>query len=86
MIKLSLLYKKELNTKCLYNAVTGSAFHSADDLEDPDLWEEGSRDPETQQASRIEMLQRAQWIIPRYGPPFRVPDSFKSEMKVVMTP
>lgn len=64
-----------------------SVFHSEKDLEDPDIWMESSLDPNMQEQSRITILKEAQFIIPRYGKCFQVPDCYKtSEMQVVMTP
>lgn len=67
-------------------AVAGAVFQCEEDLEDSDLWQAVSADPESHQQSRISLLQEAQHVVPRYGPSFRVPDSYKSEMRVVMTP
>lgn len=64
----------------------GGAFHSAADLEDPDLWMELSLDPEAQQRSRIDILREANYIVPRYGALFEVPACYKGEMQIVMTP
>jgi hypothetical protein len=67
-------------------AVASGAFHSAADLEDPDLWMEYSHDPEAQQRSRIQILREANYIVPRYGALFEVPACYKGEMQIVMTP
>lgn len=67
-------------------AVASGSFHSANDLEDPDLWLEQSLNPEAQQQTRIDILRSANYIVPRYGALFEVPTSYKGEMQIVMTP
>ena len=64
----------------------GGTFHSEADLENPDLWIEQSHDPDQQLQSRIDILKEAQFIIPRYGALFEIPQSYKGEMQIVMTP
>ena len=65
----------------------GGAFRYEADLETPELWVERSLSPDTQQQSRINILQTASYILPRYGTLYRVPNEYKrSEMKVVLTP
>ena len=66
--------------------IQGSCFTSEEDLEDPDVWMNLCKDVDVQEQSRITLLEEVTHIIPRYGPLFRVPDSYKREMKVIMTP
>ena len=68
------------------NSISGGTFKLEDDLEDSDIWREKSEDPDTQQQSRITILKNADVIFPCHGKMFRVPEFYKGEMKVVMTP
>ena len=65
---------------------SGDLFECEEDLEDPDIWQECSWDRETHQQSRIEVLRIADYIVPGHGKLFRVPDCYKGQMKMVMTP
>jgi hypothetical protein len=64
---------------------TGDLFECLEDLEEPSLWQDNSENPETQEQHRIEVLRKADYIVPGHGKMFKVPDEYKrSCMKVVM--
>ncbi|XP_048747316.1 metallo-beta-lactamase domain-containing protein 1-like [Ostrea edulis] len=66
-------------------AVTGDLFECLEDLEEPSLWQDNSENPEIQEQQRIEVLRKADYIVPGHGKMFKVPDEYKrSSMKVVM--
>lgn len=53
-------------------AVVGDLFESAADQEEETLWLQFSESPEVQRASRQQILQRADWIVPGHGDIFPV--------------
>lgn len=65
-------------------AITGDLFECFEDLENPSLWQDNSEKPETQEQSRIDVLKMADYIVPGHGKMFKVPDDYKTQMKVVM--
>ncbi|XP_061194177.1 metallo-beta-lactamase domain-containing protein 1-like [Saccostrea echinata] len=66
-------------------AVTGDLFECLEDLEEPSLWQDNSENPDLQQEGRIDVLGRADYIVPGHGKMFKVPDEYKrSSMRVVM--
>ncbi|KAK7486924.1 hypothetical protein BaRGS_00021895 [Batillaria attramentaria] len=65
-------------------AVTGDLFECKEDLEDPELWQDGSESPEVQQQSRIDILKIADYIVPGHGPMFQVPSEYRKHIRVVM--
>lgn len=64
--------------------VTGDLFECCEDLENPSLWQDNSEKPEIQEQSRIDVLKMADYIVPGHGKMFKVPDDYKTQMKVVM--
>lgn len=65
-------------------AITGDLFECCEDLENPSLWQDNSEKPEIQEQSRIDVLKMADYIVPGHGKMFKVPDDYKTQMKVVM--
>lgn len=65
-------------------AITGDLFECLEDLEDPDLWQTSSEQPNQQEQSRIEVLRVADYIVPGHGPMFQVPGEYRKQMRVVM--
>lgn len=65
-------------------AVTGDLFECLEDLEEPSLWQDNSENPELQQQWRIEVLKKADYIVPGHGKMFKVPEDYKRSMRVVM--
>nr|KAG5699584.1 hypothetical protein BaRGS_000700 [Batillaria attramentaria] len=63
---------------------TGDLFECKEDLEDPELWQDGSESPEVQQQSRIDILKIADYIVPGHGPMFQVPSEYRKHIRVVM--
>lgn len=64
--------------------IVGGLFECYEDLEDPSLWQDNSEDPESQEQSRIDMLQLANHIVPGHGKMFQVPENYKKHLRVVM--
>eukprot|EP00745_Piridium_sociabile_P000223 TRINITY_DN101592_c1_g1_i1.p2 TRINITY_DN101592_c1_g1~~TRINITY_DN101592_c1_g1_i1.p2 ORF type:complete len:133 (-),score=41.27 TRINITY_DN101592_c1_g1_i1:202-600(-) len=69
---------------CVCVCVPGDLFECFEDLEDPDLWQSSSEQPEQQEQSRIEVLRVADHIVPGHGPMFKVPPEYRKQMRVVM--
>jgi len=65
-------------------AVVGDLFECEEDMDCPSLWQENSERPEMQQKCRINILQKADYIVPGHGPMFPVPVECKKQMRVVM--
>lgn len=72
------------NTKHGTVAITGDLFECQEDLENPSLWQDNSEKPEEQEQSRINILRIADYIVPGHGAMFKVPDIYKTQMRVVM--
>ncbi|XP_041352128.1 metallo-beta-lactamase domain-containing protein 1-like [Gigantopelta aegis] len=64
--------------------LTGNLFECCNDLDDPQLWQNSSDEPEVQEQSRIKVLKVADHIIPGHGPMFKVPVEYKKQMRVLM--
>lgn len=64
--------------------LVGDLFECLEDLEEPSLWQDNSENPELQQQWRIEVLKKADYIVPGHGKMFKVPEDYKRSMRVVM--
>ena len=71
-------------TSFLRFVVSGDLFECGADLDDPQLWQATSEEPEVQEQSRIGILRVADHIVPGHGPMFKVPTEYKKQMRVVM--
>ena len=69
-----------------YNLIlfSGDLFECEEDLEDSDIWQNNSTDPEIQLQNRIEILQMADVIIPGHGPAFKVKHEYKRQVSFTM--
>nr|XP_022288257.1 metallo-beta-lactamase domain-containing protein 1-like [Crassostrea virginica] len=65
-------------------ALTGDLFECLEDLEEPSLWQDNSENPDLQQYCRIQVLKKADYIVPGHGKMFKVPEEYKRTMRVVM--
>ena len=74
----------DLVLDCSASLFPGDLFERFEDLDDPDLWQSNSENPNQQEQSRIDILQMADFIVPGHGPMFQVPKHYKHQMKVVM--
>ncbi|XP_074657754.1 metallo-beta-lactamase domain-containing protein 1-like isoform X2 [Tubulanus polymorphus] len=64
--------------------VAGDLFEKKEDLEEPELWQSSSTNPDLQLQNRIEILRMADVIVPGHGPMFQVPDAHKRSSSFVM--
>lgn len=53
-------------------AIAGDLFESEKDFEEPEMWQQWSRDERTQMINRDRILSKAQFIVPGHGAMFRV--------------
>ncbi|KAK7090572.1 metallo-beta-lactamase domain-containing protein 1-like isoform X1 [Littorina saxatilis] len=65
-------------------AVAGDLFECFEDLEEPELWQNSSEQPEQQQQSRFDVLRVADAIVPGHGAMFQVPAEYRKQMRMVM--
>lgn len=75
---------RQLATLHLSSALAGDLFECFEDLDDPELWQATSEQPEQQEQSRIDILRVADYIVPGHGPMFQVPQEFRKQIRVVM--
>ncbi|XP_052783682.1 metallo-beta-lactamase domain-containing protein 1-like [Mya arenaria] len=64
--------------------IAGDLFERLEDMEDYTLWQDNSENPALQHKVRLEVLKRADWIVPGHGPMFQVPNEFKQQPRMVM--
>uniref|UniRef100_A0A182NTW6 Metallo-beta-lactamase domain-containing protein n=1 Tax=Anopheles dirus TaxID=7168 RepID=A0A182NTW6_9DIPT len=63
-------------------AITGDLFERQQDIDDARVWlEAGSEDPAAQRHHRARIADRAGWIVPGHGGPFRVEESMRETLR-----